>query len=263
MKRAFGLALLLWAGLTTGAAAMDQDYAKASLDQLVDDLATVDREAPGIAQMASYRAFIADDASPAFEGGVLGVPEPSVPPQMRELVRRGVAAVPILTAHLSDRRPTRLVVGKLIDSGGFFLWGRFEAEYDPRSAADPGQAVEKPFPGAYVVKIGDVCYALIGQIVNRRFLPVRYQPTGGIIINSPIEAPVLIDRVAQDWGNLDAAHHRDALLADIAAPDRDYRLAPAFARLRFYYPDVYRSLSGSALAKRTAFEAMERAEKSR
>src|SRR5258708_2776057 len=110
MKRAVALVMLFWVGVATTATAADKDYAKASLEQLVDDLATIDHAAPGISEMADYGAFIADNAPAKFEGGVLGVPAPSSPRQMRELVRRGVAALPILISHLDDRRPTRLAV---------------------------------------------------------------------------------------------------------------------------------------------------------
>jgi hypothetical protein len=63
-------------------------------------------------------------------------------------------------------------------------------EYDPRvgerdwSKSD-SQRPEPKLP--YTVKVGDVCFALIGQIVGRQLLPIRYQPTGGMIINSPVE----------------------------------------------------------------------------
>ena len=255
------------------AIAADQDYSKASLEQLVDDLVKIDRAAPGISVMASYEAFIAEDAPAELTGGVLGVPPPSTIPQMRELVGRGVAALPILITHLNDSRPTHLVVGQRFGApgGGFFMWGVFNDEYDPRikaesylkikkashkkNASEPDSfGLDKPFPDEYVVKVGDVCYALIGQIVNRRLWPVRYQATAGIVVNSPIESPSLADQVSKDWSGLDAAHHRDSLLADIHAARQTYQFSPAFARLRFYYPDVYQSLTGTDLKKRIAFE---------
>jgi len=47
-------------------------------------------------------------------------------------------------------------------------------------------------PLIYTVKVGDVCYAIIGQIVNRSLMAVRYQPSAGLVINSPIEMPLYI-----------------------------------------------------------------------
>ena len=47
-----------------------------------------------------------------FGSGILGAPQPQVLPVMRELVRRGVAAMSALLAHLSDDRCTKLVLNK-------------------------------------------------------------------------------------------------------------------------------------------------------
>jgi len=124
--------------------------------------------------------------------------------------------------------------------------------------------MEKNFEGRYTVKVGDVCYALIGQIVNRRLLAVRYQTSGGLIVNSPIEAPVLIERVQEDWGAGSADILKASLQDDIHATSPSKEISqelvterfinPALARLRLYFPDVYDSLTGSDLEKRKKFE---------
>ena len=218
--------LVLWVALVMSAQAALPDYGKASLEALVDDLTAIDREAPGLSVMANYGGFFVDDRSPGFRSGVLGAPSVTVPPPMREVVRRGAAAVPILVEHLDDRRPTRLVVGGMIDQGGFFMWGYFGEEYDGRrwedrvsqAAPDHAQMREKAIRDRYIVKVGDVCYALLGQIVGRSLYPVRYQPTGGLIINSPIESPVLAERAMTDWSGLTAAQHQASLIDDLARP---------------------------------------------
>jgi hypothetical protein len=87
------------------------DYSKASIDRLIDDLTLIDSSAPGVDSAGIYGGFIAETAPGAPLVGVVGVPPPQVPPQMRELVRRGMAALPALIAHLSDARPTQLAVG--------------------------------------------------------------------------------------------------------------------------------------------------------
>jgi hypothetical protein len=112
----------------------------------------------------------------------------------------------------------------------------------------------KDFEGTYVVRVGDVCYALIGQIVNRFLFAVRYQPSGILIVNSPIEAPILVDRIEEDWGDLDAAGHEASLLSDLREGRNQEDWAAALARLHFYYPGAYASLSGQDLNKRKAFE---------
>jgi hypothetical protein len=88
---------------------------------------------------------------------------------------------------------------------------------------------------------------------------VRYQPSGGLVVNSPLEAPTLIDHAKRDWAGLDAEGHEAELLADIRADKDVWRFGPALARLRFYYPDTYESLAGDDLRKRQLFEADEKA----
>jgi hypothetical protein len=236
------------------------------LDTLIDELTAIGSPAPGVDGMAWYSAFIADSAAPRFQGGVLGSPAPAIPPQMRELVRRGLAALPVLIRHLGDNRPTKLVVGGLLPEGGFYMFQYFSDEYDPRGrAADPRKAgagssdrvFVGSFSGRYTVKVGDLCYVLVGQIVNRRLVAVRYQPSSGLVINSPLEAPDLVEKVEKDWSGLEAQGHKASLLADIDDDDI-VRSSDALIRLRFYYPDTYRSLQGGAQKKRLALEAAEK-----
>lgn len=257
------LALLCWAIGTMHVRASDVDYSSASIEQLIDALTLIDKPAPGIDGGALYLDFMADDAPPQFTVGLLGVPPPEIAPQMRELVRRGVFALPLLIDHLPDERSTRLTVG----GDMFMLSSGFSDEYDWRLRIGPryfsfkqflgGTARRKALGGTYVVRLGDVCYALIGQIVNRRLIAVRYQPSGILIVNSPIEAPELIDRIKSDWGGLDARSHEAALLSDIRLETDVRAWSPAMARLRFYYPAAYVSLRGKDLEKRAEFERTE------
>jgi len=174
---------------------------------------------------------------------------------MSELVRRGPLALPDLIKHLDDRRPTKLEVGNQ-PSGmqvgvDVFMFMYFSDEYDSRvpNLMRGPSSMEKEFSGRYTVKVADVCFVLIGQIVNRSLLAVRYQPSGGLVVNSPIEAPVLAEKVRKDWGDADAGILRQSLLEDIHATNRPKQITRAgytgrfanFAleRLRFYFPDAY------------------------
>jgi len=252
------------------------DYSQKSVTELIDDLTQIDSQSPGINSSAIYEGFIADNSPGRFGGGVLGIAPPQVPPQMSELVRRGPAALPELMEHLADKRPTRLEVGNKpsgeqvgVDAFAFMF---FSDEYDPRvphwwskKESESGPLpMERSFEGRYTVKVGDVCYAIIGQIVNRRLLAVRYQPSGGLVVNSPIEAPVLVERVKNDWGQANADVLKASLLEDVHARSHpkdisreaytDRFVDPALARLRLYFPDAYKSLEGTDLQKRKAFE---------
>ncbi|HTX77971.1 MAG TPA: hypothetical protein VMD29_17305 [Terracidiphilus sp.] len=244
-----------------------QTRSSRTVAELISDLSQIDARSPGIDSAGMYEGFIADGTPGRFEEGVLGPRAPHVPYAMRELVRRGPAALPELIKHLDDDRPTKLMVGN--DPGShskrsvgvnLFMFTYFSDEYDPRVRPpfseepwkDGPKPMEKHFEGRYTVKVGDVCFALIGQIVNRRLFAVRYQPSGGMIVNSPIEAPVLATKVRRDWGSGDAGLLRTSLLSDIRAArgaklndEGWYLMAPAhgaFQRLRLYFPEEYEKL---------------------
>jgi hypothetical protein len=124
--------------------------------------------------------------------------------------------------------------------------------------------LEQSFSGRYSVKVADLCYVLIGQIVNRQLLPLRYQASAGLVVNSPIQAPVLAEKVRRDWGSADAEALKGSLVDDIhganhrgtesAASYTESVVNPALARLRFYFPDTYAALKGADLKKRIEFE---------
>jgi hypothetical protein len=246
------------------------DYSHAPIETLIGDLTRLKAETPGIDSRGVFFSFFAKDDAPQFGAGLLPVEEPQVPEQMRELVRRGVDALPSLLAHLDDKRPTGISiqqVSPLPGFGGNLFWD----EYDPRdrsSAGEPCMADFKceGFVDTYTIKVGDVCEVLIGQIVNRNLFAVRYQPTLILIVNSPVVAPSLAKRIRKDWGGLDAKAHEASLLSDLhSADDADgwAGYANALLRLQYYYPQTYAALSGKDLEKRNAFEAEERREKSR
>jgi hypothetical protein len=262
-----------------GIAAPGSNYSQKTMAELIDELTQIDTQSPGINSAAIYEGFIADNSPGSFHVGVLGVAPAKVPPQMSELVRRGPVALPELIKHLDDRRLTKLEVGNKpsgrqvgVDA---FMFMFFSDEYDPRVPRwfseeewkTGPQPMQRNFEGRYTVKVGDVCYVLIGQIVNRRLLAVRYQPSAGLVVNSAIEAPVLVERVRNDWGNADADYLRQSLLEDIHATNHPKRISPAeytrrfvnpaLERLRFYFPDTYNVLQGDDLKKRKEFESHE------
>lgn len=256
-----------------GIPAVSGDYSRKSVTELIDDLGQIDAQSPGINSAAIYEGFIVDNSPGSFQGGVLGVAPPKVPPQMSELVRRGPVALQELIKHLDDKRATKLEVGNNPSGSQVgvdaFMFMYFSDEYDsrvPHSIRGPSP-MEKDFSGRYTVKIADVCFVLIGQIVNRSLLAVRYQPSGGLVVNSPIEAPILAEKVKKDWGNADAETLRQSLLEDIHPTNRPKEITragyterfvnPALERLRFYFPDAYGALKGDDLKKRKAFESQE------
>ena len=227
-------------------------------EQLVAQLLDIDVPAVGLHPTVLVRAFIAENQPAKIEGGVIGSGGPKVYPQMQELVRRGVNSLPTLIKHLDDDRPTRLKVG-----GDFFVFRYFSDEYVPKVGRQNPNAtwLERDFKGDYTVRIGDVCYVLIGQIVNRNLSAVRYQPSAGLVVNSPIEVPKLIDEVKRDWAGVGAESHMASLLTDARRGSEFWSYGPALERLRFYYPDEYhREAVGELKAKIRDFEVREKSQ---
>ena len=152
---------------------------------------------------------------------------------MRELVKRGAAAIPYLIDHLDDLRPTKVTINyERVALGGMF----FEDEYDynPRTTVAPEGVnrqdwnVRESHPCVHTVTVGDVCFVVLGQIVNRDFDAARNQPTGCVMINSPTYSAVLQQAIKKEWGNLSPEGHKASLIRDFQQPDSERRLlAPA------------------------------------
>lgn len=277
-SRAFALTTMCWLILALVAHANAQVNSRTT-ENLIDDLTQIDGQSIGINSAGIYDGFLAEDARGHFRGGVLGVGTPTAAPQIVELVRRGPVVLPELLRHLDDARPTKLAVGndartKTHQVGvNSFMWEMFSDEYDPRTRPEISEGLhrawpkmlEKPFEGSYQVRVGDVCFVIIGQIVNRNLYAVRYQPTAGLIVNSPIQTPVLADEVRSDWENVGTEAFQSSLISDIGmahtphSSDWDYYMRAlafgALTRLRYYFPETYKALSGENLKTRRDYEA--------
>lgn len=213
----------------------------AEVVQLIDQLVDVSTEGTGFHSTAWSLQFMALDGPPHFVGGVLGSPKPTVPAPMRELVVRGLSALPDLIQHLSDSRETKLSVG-----GGIIMNLWHSDEYHPRyrdpALEPPGVDTDPDFVdmrsvGDYTITVGDLCYVAVGQIVNRHLDAVRYQPTGNLVINSPVESPALAAATRKDWWGISSEEHEKSLTQD--AMDRyPDAAAAALQRLLFYYPQT-------------------------
>jgi hypothetical protein len=259
MKRIL-LTLAFSALFATGAVAAD--ITTQSPQTLIDSLTAIDGPVIGADGMSIYDGFIGDPRTLSPNTGVIGARPAGIPPAMRELVRRGAAVLPDLIAHLGDARPTKLVLGAS-SAHFFYMFRYFSNEYQARQT--DGRLTcflkcqEKSFDGAYRVRVADICYALIGQIVGRFLNAVRYQPTAGLIVNSPLEAPDLIAWVRRDWQGTTAESFRIYLVNDIQTASNLRRATAALQRLRFYYPAAYAALTGAGRGWREQFEARERA----
>jgi hypothetical protein len=196
----------------------------ADAEKLIDELVTLDAEVVGayIFSGPQLNQFLANDQLPAiqdnvkglnFKGSLPGTP----PPAMRQLVKMGVPAVPSLLDHLTDARETKLVIEHRDPVGGM----QYGDEYDPRYRGDLAGApagvtwnansrlVHNERAGqTYTIKVGDLCYVLLGQIVGRNLTAARYQATEFVVINSPVHTPALAEAARKDWAGLTPDQHR-------------------------------------------------------
>src|SRR5207253_1214666 len=129
---------------------------------------------------------------------------------IKALVKAGAPAVSALIAHLDDQRETKI---KVEHPGGFGgMMALDEYDFNVRTAKDKPLGVNKGMdeifksreeqPETHTLTVGDLCFVALGQIVNRRFSTMRYQPTAIIVINSPTYSKSLREAAIKEWGAL-------------------------------------------------------------
>ncbi|MFL5245494.1 MAG: HEAT repeat domain-containing protein [Gemmataceae bacterium] len=175
----------------------------------------------------------------------------------RSLVEIGPDALPFLLEALEDKTPTRLRVGHNSGPIGFMGFGT-ELHGNPLNSIERRVLLDETThendehgspPDQYTVKVGDVCFVAIGQIVGRSYQAVRYQPTAIVVINSPVEKRILRSRVRAIWSSKDPAKKLlDSLLIDYSTEgvfngksldgwyEGSNRQIQATMRLLYYFP---------------------------
>jgi ankyrin repeat protein len=238
-NRLVGLAVALLA--VVPALAADPPAKKAStpaeIKKLIDELTKVKEPDMGYSPSVSGTAFLPLGQSQA--GTILFGQKPSASADaMRRLVELGPAAVPHLLEHLTDARRTKLVIVRT-GIGGLFV----NADEEPAkwSGDSPGNW--------YTVKVADLCYVALGQIVNRDYPAVYYQPTGFTFVTAVARSKKVRDEVTREWQGLTADKHRESLGRDLL-DDPSYQVrARAAVRLGYYYPDALEAVVVKQLAK--------------
>jgi len=212
-------------------------------EALIDKLQDEAKQGAGTHTTAFVNEFLPLDVPARFGGGVMGSAAPNKSEVMVELVRRGVRSVPALLDHLSDTRPTKLVIGG--PDGFAFDATWFSDEYDyrfPTASRQPKGVntvdIMKPARTftTYTIKVGDLCFVALGQITNRRLLAARYQPSGCMVINSPTQYPALAKAAREDWHELTAETLEQSLLEDLIDKSAFSRGDGALQHLMFYFP---------------------------
>jgi len=217
---------------------------------LIDRLADVSEVGYGYSGSFCGSQFLPLEGTEKVHTFVFGRDAPSTSETLTALVESGVAAVPSLLEHLDDNRPTRIPPVEAL------MWTSFPDEYDfnRRTRATPPQGVNRDTysandPPSHAITVGDLCFVALGQIVNRRFNAIRYQPSGGLVVSSPTHSKRLCNVVREDFAGLTLQKHKQMLIRDLLKPDGYGRALGAYQRLVYYYPDQAEPAMLKLLAK--------------
>jgi ankyrin repeat protein len=210
---------------------------------LIDQLTEVSRQDTGYSGSMSGASFL-PLGQRAMHTMLFGQQANAESDAMRSLVSLGVKAVPALLEHLSDDRKTKIVIEHQGIFGGFFI-GQDEGEKAEEKSGKGFNEVKR-----YTLRVGDLCYVALGQIVNAGYSAVRYQPTAIIFATSVPHSKQLRADLLKEWSDLTADKHRDLLAKDLGSDGEDERDG-ASLRLAYYYPQALEPLALKQLARPT------------
>ena len=238
------------------------------IHELIDSLTSIDRPDYGLSPTTYGSAFAALPELTKFQGGIIQIDHNfETKSAFAELVKIGPKAMPVLLQSLSDARPTKLSMKR--DHGiATSIWVRRELSANPMNEREwnlvqalppaPNEDLERQTT-EHTVTVGDVCFAILGQITGRGYSAVRYQPTAIIVINSPTSDPEIARTVREIWTSADPSKALfDSLLLDFCTrgihQGKDLShwhsgsiyQTPAATRLLYYFPD----LAAPVIAKR-------------
>lgn len=211
----------------------------ARIQELIDRLREIDKPDEGIT---------------CTSGGGVGfdalAKDEEAPPVLRELVRLGPAAIPALLRHIDDKRETKLTFhAKDPAFGGMYARSEIHAVTrteravverilgpaalkDDRDRED--DAAFKDRVQDHAVTVGDCCFVILGQIVNRSYEAVRYQPTAITFVSSPTRDNRIAEALRAMWGQGDP---RQTLARSLAEDLRPRDCGDAALRLLTYFAE--------------------------
>jgi len=193
------------------------------------------------------------DRSPAapFDGGVLG--------DMVNLAGIGYPAIRMLCAHLQDSTPTGLELPSTPTTNGYryCAWQRYDRRLSPNNAEQADIADERGetllvLRSAQPLTVGDLCFWVLGQIVNRQFGPT-FAPDARVWVALPSRDPSLATETRREWANVTEAQWRASLVEDALNPDLLGRDIGALHRLQIYFPKLFPRLAAERLRHQLSY----------
>ncbi|OWK42336.1 hypothetical protein [Fimbriiglobus ruber] len=185
---------------------------------------------------------------------------------LHDLVALGPDALPLLLEALGDKTPTKLTFQhgdpNAISRDGT-TWFSDELPGNPINPRD-AKLIDSPsrelkdgdHVDKYPVKIGDLCFVAIGQIVGRPYMAARYQMTACTVINSPVEDRAFRERIQKIWASDDPTRTLfESLLVDYRTtgmPEAGWNYGSnyqtgAALRLLYYFPEEFAPIIAARL----------------
>lgn len=147
----------------------DKKLKSLNSEELINELLNVNQADIGFHPTAWFSGFMALENDFEFTGGILGSKKPQSHPALKELVKRGMESLPILIKYIDDNRETNVIV-KRSGMGGTWHSDEYHSRYliDSLKPKNINLGKNESIRNDYILKIGDLCFVAIGQIVNRQ-----------------------------------------------------------------------------------------------
>ena len=154
----------------------------------------------------------------------------------KEIVSRGRNIIPNLLHHMNDSKKSKLkidIIGNALRLTQF----KVEYEYKELKLKYQNEKINEINSASYCITVGDLCFFLLGQIVNRDYKIVYYEPTGCAYINSPSVDPYILKQIMIDWSDFDENSQKEQLLADYKY-FAGSRKIETLNRILIYFPNL-------------------------
>jgi hypothetical protein len=204
------------------------------IKRLIHNLAKIDHPDAGISATFSGYSFSAVSGLDRFDGGLLVPGNAMRSDDLVELVKFGPKAIPFLIESLKDKTATKLTMEPPLDYIDA-MWFDHELEGNPANENERRIIASRPRMdlsssqflqekvSSHTVTVGELCFVIIGQIVNRPYAAARYQMTACVILNSPTHDPILANEVRDLWSSANPVQHLfDSLVTDFVTEKIEY-----------------------------------------
>lgn len=222
------------------------------IKELIEQLTQIEKPDYGMAPWMSGSQFAPVKSSREMGAGIIMVNHGlETMDEVTRLVVFGPKAIPALLEAIDDKSESKLVM----EHGGGMgaMWYGREVQTNPVNGHETNviqakEGVQKPGSAwgdfesnikRHVITRGDICFNILGQIVNRNYEASRYQPTACRVINSPSNDLEIASVLRQIWQSEDSAKFLfDSLLIDFHSQGgaKSFQNGAAM-RLLYYFTD--------------------------